>query len=394
MRILFTRFPLESADGGSENQTIWLMEGLRARGHEVSFLGSCDVLLRRTKELGMKNDELRIGIPPVTKWGAISFLWRRKKMQQTLIAEVQKLSTFPTCPVGRHFPPSTLIMLSLSEKLLLTPWAVSQGMRVIWIEHDRIGAWLRWNPWLPMLRRLSKLVTIVCVSELSRKMYEEIGFEKSNLIAIPNGIPSPLPSARPNVPIRYGRGEGSGVREEKQLRLGCLSRLSPEKGVDVLIQSLESLPEVSLSIVGKGRDEAYLRQLILDDTQRMGGERITLTSSVEDLDAFYRSLDVLVLPSSDHDPFGLVAAEAMMRGLPVIITDACGIAGYMEHDEDALIVPAGSPRALTDAIQHLLEPRARERLGARGQTKAEERFSLSRMIDAYEELLLGERKCV
>ena len=94
MHILFTRFPLESANGGAENQTMWLMEGLRERGHEVSFLGSCDVLLRRTKELRIKNYELRIGAPPVTKCGAISFLWRRKKMQKQLIDEIKKLSTF------------------------------------------------------------------------------------------------------------------------------------------------------------------------------------------------------------------------------------------------------------------------------------------------------------
>ncbi len=366
MRILFTRFPLESALGGAENQTMWLAEGLKNRGFDVGFLGSCPMLLECFRDAGFSAIGLQIGHPPVSMMTAASFVWRRKKMLRELIAAFEKLPQLP----------DTVCMLSLSEKILFTDWLTKRGVRVIWIEHDRVGRWLKSNPWLSELKRLSKIVTTVCVSELSRKIYVDLGFDEVRVVAIPNGIPFPPPPS----------GEGLGVVGVKRLHLGCISRLSPEKGVDILIQSLETLPEISLTIVGKGRDEAYLRQLIVADTQRMGGERITLESFVDDLDAFYASLDALVLPSSDHDPFGLVAAEAMMRGLPVIVTDACGIAGYLWNDEDALIVPAGSPRALTEAMKHISDPNVRSRLIRQGQKKAEEIFSLPRMVDRYTEI--------
>src|SRR3989344_9112693 len=166
MRILFTRFPLESHFGGAEVQTLSLMKGLKERGHEVSFLGSCEVLLKRTRELGMRNWELGIGPPPVTKWGAVSFLWRKRHMQRKLVHEVKQIMLRDGSPEGN--PPQhdkIIFMLSFSEKLLLTKWAVAQGIKVFWIEHDSVGRWLTKNPWLPKLRKLSELVTTVVVSD-------------------------------------------------------------------------------------------------------------------------------------------------------------------------------------------------------------------------------------
>lgn len=507
MHILFTRFPLESARGGAENQTQWLMEGLRARGHDVEFLGSCPVLLERTRELKMENGKLEIGLPPVSKWLAISFLWRKAKMQTALIEGIQSLPE----------KPDAIFMLSLSEKLLLTEWADGQGIRVFWIEHDRVGPWLTRNPWLPALKKASRHATIVCVSELSRKMYEKIGFDPKNLVAIPNGVSSPLPYppapspdggrgasqaerdgwtkkklVRPatlqfardmrkaptpaekflwkrlrfdQLGVRFRRqhpvgirildfychearlgvevdgpihdqpeqeqddrcrtesleeigirilrftndeifrdvekvilkikdnlrspppsGEGTGVGE---VGVGVVARLSPEKGIDILLEAIADLPELSLTIVGTGPQESEICRLIAEDTERLGLgiPRIELKKTVSDLPAFYSSLDVFVLPSSDHDPFGLVAAEAMTCGTATIVTDACGIAGYVQDGVDALVVSAGSVSALRAGIRRLGDPELRHALGMCGRQIALERFSLGGMIDEYEKIL-------
>lgn len=171
------------------------------------------------------------------------------------------------------------------------------------------------------------------------------------------------------------------------MRVGTLARLSPEKGIDVLIHSIADLPEISLTIVGTGEEEGYLRTLIAEDTRRIGAERVHLVRHVDDLEAFYTSLDIFVLPSSDHDPFGLVAAEAMMCGTPTIVTDACGLAGSLDDGVDALIVPAGSASALADAIRKLEEPEYRQAIALRGRQAALEHFSLQHMINEYEKIL-------
>jgi hypothetical protein len=177
MRILFTRFPLESAFGGAEIQTLSLMEGLMKRGHAAAFLGSCPALLEECHKRGLISAELLIGKPPVTKWNAISFAWRKHAMKKKLEAAINEFGTL-----------DVICMLSLSEKLLLTDAATEKGIKVIWIEHDRVGRWLSKNPWLPMLIKQSKRVMTVPVSHLSGKLYEQLGWDAATIKPIADGI--------------------------------------------------------------------------------------------------------------------------------------------------------------------------------------------------------------
>lgn len=369
MKILFTRFPLESAFGGAEVQTMALLQHLTQRQHGVAFLGSCPTLLRLCGEAGILAGELLIGDPPVTKWGAISFLWRKKSMQQRLIAALREFG-----------PLDAIVMLSMSEKLLLTPFAVERGLRVLWVEHDRVGRWLSSNPWLPMLRSASKGATIVTVSELSRNIYvEQLGFASERVVAIGNGVD----------PQHLAGGETSPRPERTALHVGTVARLSHDKGVDLLLEAVRDLPDVTLDIMATGEnrsDETAVRSLaaqINEDRERVR----FIPSSSTGIGAFYQSLDVFVLPSREHDPCPLAPAEALWMGTPVILTDACGTAGYLKQEEEALIVPAGSVTALRDALQTMRNTAFRQTLAKRGHAAALERFSIERMIDRYEQAL-------
>lgn len=362
MRILFTRFPLESRYGGAEVQTMALMHGLAARKHGVAFLGSCQTLLQLCWDEGILAAELAIGEPPVTKWSALSFLWRKKSMQQRLRNAVEEFG-----------PLDALVMLSLTEKLLLTPFALARGIRVFWMEHDGVGRWLTKNPWLPRLKELARSVTTITVSDLSRDLYIALGWPEEMAVSIPNGVDTE----------RLGKGTGE-KQSHHGLKLGTIARLTEDKGVDVLIDAITDQPQVSLTVIGEGREEGYLRKLI---DERGLADRVRITPHIDDLSAFYRSLDVFVLPSRSHDPFGLVAAEAMMLGIPVIVTDQCGIARHLKAGREALIAEADSATALQSAIVEMENADRRTALANAGNIAAHERFSLERMIDTYEKIL-------
>ncbi len=363
MRILFTRFPLESALGGAENQTLWLMEGLIERGHAVAFAGSCPVLLTECRKRNIPVAEVDIGKPPVTKWGAISFAWRKQMMQKQL---QQMLQSFEKIDV--------IAMLSLSEKLLLTDIAADAGTNVCWIEHDRIGRWLSGNPWLSLLLKQSQKAITIAVSELSRKMYLELGWNAERIIAIPNGVdraPGPRPLA--------SRGH---------VRLGCISRLSHEKGIDVLIRAMADAPtDIQLEIIGTGREESALKSLARSLNV---DARITFTPRIPNIGDAYGRFDALVLPSREHDPFGLVAAEAMLAGVPVIVTDACGIADYLENGKDAFVVKANSVSALSEAISQLVARSSQLSVG--GRKTAEKKFTTERMVEEYEKIFAQKNR--
>jgi len=345
VNILFTRFPLESLLGGAEVQTLSLMQGLSTREHTVSFLGSCPILFAEAPKDGVATTMLDIGPPPVSKRHALSFVWRKYSMKKCMEEALESMNDVP----------DILCMLSLSEKILLTPLALQKGIKVVWIEHDSVGRWLKGNPWLSVVRKLSARVTTVCVSELSAQMYRDLGY--SNVLCIPNGVALP----------QYSAPSAKGTN----ITVGCIARLSPEKGVHVLLEAVEHMPRVHVLINGRGPQKIKK------------SETVELIDRVHDINDIYRKIDVLVLPSVENDPFGLVVAEAMLRGIPIICTGACGISKYLHSGEDGLVVKAGSVIALRDAIEMMQDPETRNRLSENGKNTARKHFTLERMVDQY-----------
>lgn len=349
MKILFTRFPYTSANGGAENQTTSLMQGLVERGHKVQLLGSCPELLTRCKKLGIGNRKLVIGNPPVTKWDAISFYWRKVAMKQKLHKALKNIGNV-----------DAICMLSLSEKILMTPLALKKGIKVFWIEHDTVDDWLAKNPSLGHLQKMSEHVTTICVSDLSADIFRNLAYK--NVIAIPNGVELP-----PTDFVKHTFDE--------TLRVGCIARLSEEKGIDVLVEAIGNVDDVTLLINGKG--DQYIQQ----------SRNVTVKAEVPDINTIYKEIDVLVLPSRKEDPFGLVVAEAMLRAIPVICTDTCGIAGYLDDGLNAFIVPAGDSASLAKALHHLQDTKTRATMGFAGEKAALEMFTLEKMVEHYEKVL-------
>lgn len=335
--------------GGAEGQTISLMKGLVDTGHAVSFLGSCPVLLKKSAEFRIQNSELHIGPPPVTKWGAVTFCWRKFKMKSILHSAFSTLHSV-----------DAICMLSLTEKILLTPYALKKGIKVLWIEHDKVGNWLSKNPSLPLLKKLSAEVTTVCVSNVSATIFRNLGY--NNVVVIPNGVPEPPADFIPH-------------EFDDTLRLGCIARLSYEKGVDILSEAVRDCDNVTLLINGKG------------DQHIPSTPTITIKANVDNINEVYRAIDVLVLPSRQEDPFGLVVAEAMLRGIAVICTDACGVAEHLTSGTGSIVVPAGSKQALVEAINSMQNEEFRMQIAAAGKKTAQEKFAISQMVKRYEALI-------
>ncbi len=145
-----------------------------------------------------------------------------------------------------------------------------------------------------------------------------------------------------------------------------------------------------LSVVMTGRadsEAAAIRRLI----ERLDlGDRVHVLGRVseDELDALYRSAAALVFPS-EYEGFGNPVLEAMVRGCPVVTTDAAALPEVT--GAAGLIVPTGRPTALAGAIGRLLdEPGLAEELVESGLKQAQ-RFSWrdasARLADCYREAL-------
>jgi glycosyltransferase involved in cell wall biosynthesis len=166
-------------------------------------------------------------------------------------------------------------------------------------------------------------------------------------------------------------------------------RLTPEKGVDVLLAAfrdvLVRVPQAHLVIAGRGPDLPRLRRLA---TGSGAGDRIRFAGHLSRA-ALERELAgawVQAVPSVWREPFGNVVGEAMMRGTAVIASAGGGAAQLIENGRTGFTTARADPTALRDALIRLLSDRElAEEIGARGRA-----FALAHLGEtAYLERLLG-----
>lgn len=191
---------------------------------------------------------------------------------------------------------------------------------------------------------------------------------------------------------------GTERRERKVLYVGGFL---PHKGVSYLIDAVPA--GVPLVLVGhRHREppwEAYFRSL----KARARGKDVTFVTDASDdrVVAEYQTASVSVLPSvyrtaeGEETPvpelFGLVAAEAMACGTPVVCTGVGSLPEVVRDGETGIVVPPNDSRALADAIDRLLEnPGLADRMGRAGRERVLSMFTWDRVaarcLDAYTSL--------
>ena len=160
------------------------------------------------------------------------------------------------------------------------------------------------------------------------------------------------------------------------LFVGSLDSAHRFKGLDVLLHAFDHIrvPQSRLLIAGGGNllpaFKAKVNRLHLAHrVQFLGGLR------PEDLPPVYSAADVLVLPSTGVESFGLVALEALACATCAIVTDLPGLDESVEQGVDGFVVPPRDVEGLREAMSHVLShQKLAGDMGSRGRKRVE-RFS-------------------
>ena len=241
-----------------------------------------------------------------------------------------------------------------------------------------------------------KVARYIALTDFAKAKFVQAGLPADKIVVKPNAFAPPaqtrpaLASGSRNLGISESRGENPRIRESENsasLRVVYLGRLSPEKGVDILLRawalldngsdvadhpalsssiqhSAFSIQHCSLSIIGSGPEEDALRSLAAS---------LGIASSVSFLGALPRdqalaalsSASLLVLPSVCYETFGLTVLEAASQGVPAVVTNIGSQASLVQDGITGRLVPPGDPAALAAALRNLLaDPVALHRMGA------------------------------
>ena len=262
-----------------------------------------------------------------------------------------------------------------------------------------------WGPRpLPLLKRYAyasllrrHAAMVACTSEVVRReVVEDFGVAPQRTALIPNGIR----------PVRCDESLRETVRNQlliasRQVVAINVGRLDVQKGQDVLIDALGQLPDqqkhdLRMLLVGdrpdtrnRSRMSAFAASLVekvrshgLDSTVVFMGWR-------DDVPRLLNSADLYVHASRWEGPALPVAVlEAMGAGLPVILTDCSGMPDGFRNGEHGYVVSAGSPAALADALESVLDmtPEQRQRMGSAAQELQARCYDLDSLAAEFVEL--------
>jgi glycosyltransferase involved in cell wall biosynthesis len=235
----------------------------------------------------------------------------------------------------------------------------------------RLGA-LRWA----RDREVASAARVVCPSAWLRDLVIGWGVDPGRVEVLPHALAVPPLEGREELRRRY---EFAGPT------LVLAGRLVPQKSLDVALRAVSLVEGVSLVVAGDGperdRAQALAVQLGLGGRLRFLGAQPR--HAVFEL---FRAADGALL-SSSWESFGLVVAEALAVGTPVISTAVGGVVEVLEEGRNGLLVPVGDQEALAAAIRRFFadaELQARLRAAA---APSVERLAPERIYARLERIL-------
>lgn len=201
-----------------------------------------------------------------------------------------------------------------------------------------------------------------------------------------NGVdPSGAPVDRDAA--RLGLGAGPG-----ELLFVLVGRINSWKGQQLLVEAFDRMlaqrppggPVLRLAIVGSPYpgQEHWAQQLRAAVDRSGCAPLVTLAPFRADVEAVWAAADVVVVPSTEPEPFGRVAVEAMGFGRPVIAAAHGGLVEIVQDGVTGLLVPPRDAAALAGALARLADDAAlREAMGRAGRERQRALFSVQGYVD-------------
>lgn len=359
MRLLFAIKSLNVVGGGAERVLVDVANGMAARGHDVSVLTfdspgeSFYALDPRVKRI-----DTGVGQPgqPTPRTG---FLRAIPKIRKAVIdAQPDLVIAF----MHSTYVPLTVALLGSGVRLVVSEHVAST--------HYQSRPLQRAMVWVADRLALAKTVPSLAMINASKPGKTHVLPNTVNL-SLFDGIARRTPQ---HPPVLLSVGRFMAEKNHAEL-VEAFAQLAPE------------FPEWTLRLVGEGE----LRPELEAQVSRLGMEkRIALPGVSRNVAEEYANASIVVLPSL-YESFGLVAAEALACGRPVVAFDCCtGVAEIVSDGVNGLLLSAQSDRVfnLRKGLARLMRDTGlRIQLGCTGPASVGA-YALSGVLDTWEHFFL------
>lgn len=357
-------FIMQSPDlGGAETYALSLLNTFRQDGHTVLVVANKGKFYHEVEE----NNISAIVIPHI-----LDIMGNyRGLVKSILLLPQMTYFYFKLLKRLKYDGVDVVLMSGFSEKLLVTALAPIFGMPVVWIEYGVLKDVFRRNIGIPKLAYLAvkgiPYRIIVPTQHTLHSLERDAHVFRERLIVIPCGTEIP---------------DGKKPKQKEGFVVGNISRLTREKGQDILIRAfpyvLKKIPQAQLLLAGSGPDKAYFQEMI----EKLGiASSVKLVGFVKDSVEFYNKLNIFVFPSVwNLEGFGLVIIEAMAHQAPVIASNIGPVPYIIKNGKTGILVKPEDEKILANEIVHLLQNKTlRDKLAKEGYKTVNKKFSLQKI---------------
>lgn len=204
--------------------------------------------------------------------------------------------------------------------------------------------------WVARKRRffLDHVSVFAALTEFQRKRLIKEGYPEERIVVIPN----------------FAMAENKQLSQNRAY-VGFAGRISPEKGVQILMDVARRLPDIPFRAAGGSDSMSELLKQAPENFKFEGH------LSKESLDDFYAGCRMIILPSTWFEGLPFVLIETMLRGIPVICSRIGGLPEIVEDWVTGLLFDPGNSNDLADKIRYLWgNPDICLKMGQAGREKA------------------------
>lgn len=208
----------------------------------------------------------------------------------------------------------------------------------------------------------------------------QCGINANKIEVVHNGV---------DVPINHN--EALDQKIFKSITVGIVGQIIPRKGHEDVVEALLILKnkkiKLKLSIIGSG-DERFIKHLKNLIEKYQLEDYVKWVGYTTEISEIYNSIDILIAPSRNNEPFALVVLEAGVYGKPVIVTNKGGFLESVKDGYNGFIVNANSPLELADKLLCFVDnPNLINSMGQNMKEKITTHFSNQIMIQKLQAVI-------
>jgi glycosyltransferase involved in cell wall biosynthesis len=175
--------------------------------------------------------------------------------------------------------------------------------------------------------------------------------------------------------------------------IGLVGRINSWKGQPLLLDAFSMIaseyPFARLVFIGSAppNQDFFVEDLQTSIANLNLAHQVRIIPFQQNIWQLWDSVDIAVVPSTEPEPFGMVAIEAMLAKKPVIAANHGGLTEIVLPNETGFLFEPGNAEALAQSLRQMLDnPQLRTRFGEAGYDRAAVHFSLDSHVRKFEQI--------